>query len=153
MYDGKCEVMEKYDLDKLRALPIEGVADRLGLKVKNHKALCPFHADSHPSLPFHVKWNTYKCFVCDVHGDPITLVMESIVIPGVTLLKSEDVKLLASLREEKKTVFHIYPDKDEAGERLYRQLLQAANEIGACLIRDELPEGYKDFGQWWAHNT
>ena len=153
MHDGKCEVMEKYDLDKLRAFPIEGVADRLGLKVKIHKALCPFHADSHPSLSFHVKWNTYKCFVCDVHGDPITLVMESIVIPGVTLLKSEDVKLLASLREEKKTVFHIFPDKDEAGERLYRQLLQAANEIGACLIRDELPEGYKDFGQWWAHNT
>ena len=77
MHDGKCEVMEKYDLDKLRAHPIEGVADRLGLKVKNHKALCPFHADSHPSLSFHVKWNTYKCFVCDVHGDPITLVMES----------------------------------------------------------------------------
>ena len=39
---------------------------------------------------------------------------------------------------------------DEAGERLYRQLLNAANEIGACLIRDELPEGCKDFGQWWA---
>ena len=312
--------MEKFDLDKIRALPIEGVADRLGLKVKKHKALCPFHADSHPSLSFHVKWNTYKCFVCDAHGGPITLVMEmtgksfveacrwladehnviltewrpaekpkkdfppdveflselvkhpvlnaeardflfckrrihpsvvswlgitsisvptpcwrygkpyydapsllfpyrdrngilmnvqsrylgreagiprfrfpsrsecriyglpvverlktgeglwlsegvtdclallssgrkAIAIPGATLLKPEDVKLLASLREEKKTVFHIFPDKDEAGERLYRQLLQAANEIGACLIRDELPEGYKDFGQWWAHNT
>ena len=77
MHDGKCEVMEKYDLDKLRALPIEGVADRLGLKVKNHKALCPFHADSHPSLSFHVKLNTYKYFVCDVHVDPITLVTES----------------------------------------------------------------------------
>ena len=59
MHDGKCEVMEKYDLDKLRAHPIEGVAVRLGLKVKKHKALCPFHADSHPSLSFHVKWNTY----------------------------------------------------------------------------------------------
>ena len=78
---------------------------------------------------------------------------KAIVIPGVTHLKSEDVQLIASLREEKKTVFHIFPDKDEAGERLYRQLLQAANEIGACLIRDELPEGYKDFGQRWAHNT
>ena len=31
--------MEKYELDKLRALPIEGVAGRLGLKVKKHKAL------------------------------------------------------------------------------------------------------------------
>ena len=75
---------------------------------------------------------------------------KAIAIPGATLLKSEDVKLLASLRVEKKTVFHIFPDKDEAGERLYRQLLNAANEIGACLIRDELPEGCKDFGQWWA---
>jgi DNA primase len=75
---------------------------------------------------------------------------KAIAIPGATLLKPEDVKLLASLREEKKTVFHIFPDKDEAGERLYRQLLNAANEIGACLIRDELPEGCKDFGQWWA---
>ena len=68
--------MERFDLDKIRALPIEGVADRLGLKVKKHKALCPFHADSHPSLSFHVGHNTYKCFVCDAHGGPITLVME-----------------------------------------------------------------------------
>ena len=68
--------MEKYELDKLRALPIEGVAGRLGLKVKKHKALCPFHADSHPSLSFHVGRNTYKCFVCDAHGGPIDLAMK-----------------------------------------------------------------------------
>ena len=68
--------MERYEIDKLRALPIEGVADRLGLKVKKHKALCPFHADSHPSLSFHVGHNTYKCFVCDAHGGPIDLAMK-----------------------------------------------------------------------------
>ena len=68
--------MERYELDKLRALPIEGVAERLGLKVKKHKALCPFHADSHPSLSFHVGRNTYKCFVCDAHGGPIDLTMK-----------------------------------------------------------------------------
>ena len=34
--------MERYEIDKLRALPIEGVADRLGLKVKKHKALVRF---------------------------------------------------------------------------------------------------------------
>ena len=75
---------------------------------------------------------------------------KAIAIPGATLLKAEDVKLLATLKQEKQTVFHIFPDRDEAGERLYRQLLRAANEIGACLVRDELPEGFKDFGQWWA---
>ena len=309
--------MEKHDIEKLRALPIEGVAGRLGLRVQKHKALCPFHADSHPSLSFHVGRNTYKCFVCDAHGGPIDLAMKltgkpfleacrwladehnvilsewkpaykpkkdyppdveyldrlvahpvlnedarrflyserrihpavvrwmgissisvatpcrrhgkpyydapsllfpyrdrqgrlmnvqsrylgrmdgvpsfrfangsvcriyglpvvehlqageglwlsegvtdclallssgrkAIAIPGATLLKPEDVKLLASLKEEKRTVFHIFPDRDEPGERLYRQLLHAANDIGACLIRDELPPGCKDFGQWWA---
>ena len=309
--------MEKFELDKLRKLPIEGVAERLGLRVRRHKALCPFHADSHPSLSFHVGRNTYKCFVCDAHGGPIDLAMKltgkpfieacrwladehnviltewkpaekprresppdveylsglvahpllnadaseflyrerkihpavvrwmgissislptpcrrhgrpyydapsllfpyrdrmgrlmnvqsrylgrmagiprfrfpsgsecrifglpvlerlqmgeglwlsegvtdclallssgrkAIAIPGATLLKPEDVKLLADLRTEKRTVFHIFPDQDPAGERLYRRLLQAMNDIGACLIRDSLPEGFKDFGQWWA---
>ena len=78
---------------------------------------------------------------------------KAIAIPGATLLKPEDVKLLGDLCAEKKTIFHIYPDKDEAGERLYHRLLQAANDIGACLIRDELPDGFKDFGQWWASQT
>ena len=309
--------MERFDIEKLRALPIEGVAERLGLAVKKHKALCPFHADSHPSLSFYTKRNMYKCFVCDAHGGPIDLTMKitgkpfveacrwladehnviltewkpadkpkkefppdveylgrlvehpvlnteareflfrerrlhpavvkwmgiasisvatpcwrfgkpyydapsllfpyrdrtgrlmnvqsrylgkeegvprfrfasrsecriyglpvverlqtgeglwlsegvtdclallssgrkAIAIPGATLLKPEDVKLLATLKTEKRTVFHIFPDRDEAGERLYRQLVNAINGIGACLIRDELPDGCKDFGQWWA---
>jgi hypothetical protein len=37
--------MEKYELQKLRDLPIEEVAERLGLRVVRHKALCPFHDD------------------------------------------------------------------------------------------------------------
>ena len=309
--------MEHFEIEKLRSLPIEGVAERLGLTVKKHKALCPFHPDSHPSLSFYAKRNMYKCFVCDAHGGPIDLTMKvtgksfveacrwladehnviltewkpaekpkkeyppdveylgrlvehpvlnteareflfrerrlhpavvrwmgiasisvatpcwrhgkpyydapsllfpycdrtgrlmnvqsrylgkeegvprfrfasrsecriyglpvverlqtgeglwlsegvtdclallssgrkAIAIPGATLLKPEDVKLLATLKSEKRTVFHIFPDRDEAGERLYRQLVNAINGIGACLIRDELPDGCKDFGQWWA---
>ena len=67
--------MEKYELQKLRDLPIEGVAERLGLRVARHKALCPFHADSHPSLSFKVSKNTYRCFVCGASGGTIDLVM------------------------------------------------------------------------------
>ena len=67
--------MEKYELQKLRDLPIEGVAERLGLTVRTHKALCPFHDDSHPSLSFCVRRNTYRCFVCGAHGGTIDLVM------------------------------------------------------------------------------
>ena len=67
--------MEKFELQKLRDLPIEGVAERLGLQVKRHKALCPFHDDHHASLSFHVRRNTYRCFVCGAHGGTIDLVM------------------------------------------------------------------------------
>ena len=68
--------MDKQELQKLRDLPIEGVAERLGLTVKHHKALCPFHADNHPSLSFKVSKNTYRCFVCGASGGPIDLVMK-----------------------------------------------------------------------------
>ena len=67
--------MEKYELQKLRDLPIEGVAERLGLRVRMHKALCPFHDDHHASLSFSVRRNTYRCFVCGASGGTIDLVM------------------------------------------------------------------------------
>jgi DNA primase len=67
--------MEKYELQKLRDLPIEGVAERLGLRVRMHKSLCPFHDDSHPSLSFKVSKNTFRCFVCGASGGTIDLVM------------------------------------------------------------------------------
>ena len=68
-------VMEKYELEKLRDLPIEGVAERLGLQVTRHKCLCPFHDDHHASLSFKVSRNTFRCFVCGASGGPIDLVM------------------------------------------------------------------------------
>jgi DNA primase len=68
--------MNKFELQKLRDLPIEGVAERLGLQVKMHKALCPFHADNHPSLSFSVRRNTFRCFVCGASGNTIDLVMK-----------------------------------------------------------------------------
>ncbi len=67
--------MDSTQLQKLRDLPIEGVAKRLGLRVVRHKSLCPFHNDHHASLSFKVSWNMFHCFVCGVSGGPIDLVM------------------------------------------------------------------------------
>ena len=67
--------MEKYELQKLRDLPIEGVAERLGLRVVRHKALCSFHDDHHASLSFSVRRNSFRCFVCGASGGTIDLVM------------------------------------------------------------------------------
>lgn len=68
-------MIEKYQLQRLIDLPIEGVAERLGLSVHRHKARCPFHNDAHPSLTFHVGKNRYRCYVCGAHGRSIDLVM------------------------------------------------------------------------------
>jgi len=65
--------MDKFQLQKLRDLPIEGVAERLGLQVCRHKSLCPFHDDHHASLSFSVARNTFRCWACGESGDSISL--------------------------------------------------------------------------------
>ena len=80
-------MIDKFDIEKLRALPIEGVAQRLGLTVSRHLSLCPFHNDRHPSLHFNVSRNTYKCYVCDAHGGPIDLVMRYLNKPFIEACK------------------------------------------------------------------
>ena len=56
--------MEKYEIQKLRELPIEKVAKEMGMKVEHHKALCPFHDDHHASLMFNKTKNSCRCYVC-----------------------------------------------------------------------------------------
>jgi len=70
--------MEKYEIEKLRSLPIEFVAERLGLRVTRHKSLCPFHDDHHASLTYNIRRNTFRCFVCNAHGGTIDLVMNTL---------------------------------------------------------------------------
>lgn len=71
-------MIDQYTIQRLRDLPIEGVAERLGLRVVHHKSLCPFHDDTHASLTFYQAKNTYRCFVCDAHGGPIDLAMHKL---------------------------------------------------------------------------
>ena len=68
--------MDRLEIERLRELPIEAVAERLGLHVVRHKCLCPFHDDHHASLSFRVSKNTFRCFVCGASGGPIDLVMK-----------------------------------------------------------------------------
>ena len=67
-------MIEQHVIARLEATPIEDVAERLGIHVNRHKAICPFHDDSHPSLTFNTLINRYRCYVCDAHGGVIDLV-------------------------------------------------------------------------------
>ena len=73
MMVSKCQSQSVKDI---RAMPIEEVAMKMGIEVgRQHKALCPFHQDRHPSLHFDIKRNRYKCFSCGASGNVIDLVM------------------------------------------------------------------------------
>lgn len=73
--------MNKEQLQRLRSLPVEAVAERLGLRVVRHKSLCPFHDDHHASLSYSPSRNTFRCFVCDARGGTIDLVMRHLNMP------------------------------------------------------------------------
>ncbi len=68
-------MLDRLIIQRLRDLPIEQVAERVGLHVVRHKSLCPFHDDHRPSLTFHARSNTFRCFSCGAQGGPIDLVM------------------------------------------------------------------------------
>lgn len=66
-------MISRTDIQKISDLPIEQVADALGLTVRRHWSLCPFHSDSHPSLYYRVSANKYRCYVCGEYGGAIDL--------------------------------------------------------------------------------
>ena len=68
-------MLDKSTIQQLRDLPIEVVAERLGLRVTRHKSLCPFHDDHHASMTYSTSRNIYRCFACGAHGGTIGLVM------------------------------------------------------------------------------
>lgn len=70
-------MFSKETIQRLNGINIEQVAEALKMQVSHHKTLCPFHADSRPSLTFYLRTNRYRCFVCGAHGGTIDLVMNT----------------------------------------------------------------------------
>ena len=95
--------MDRLELQKLRDLPIEGVAERLGFRVTRHKCLCPFHDDHHASMSFFVRRNTFRCFVCSASGGNIDLVMRYLnkdFLEACRWLADENNVIVSSLSHE-----------------------------------------------------
>lgn len=63
-------------VEKLDALSIYDVAEKLGIAVSRNLALCFIHQDHHPSLHFKKSTNSWKCYVCGVGGHSIELVKQ-----------------------------------------------------------------------------
>ena len=73
---------------------------------------------------------------------------KAIAVPSATLLTPDVVEILRQYAPH--SALHIYPDRDQAGERLFAELAKVANAVGVPLVRHELPEGCKDFSDAFA---
>lgn len=70
---------------------------------------------------------------------------KAIAIPSATLLSRADAGLLRALATERQTTFHMYPDRDAPGERLFMQLSQVLTN----LVHHQLPPTCKDFADYY----
>ena len=69
----------------------------------------------------------------------------AIAIPSATLLTRKDVELLTTLSSSLSLSFHMYPDRDEPGERLFLQL----QKVLPTLVHHQLPQDCKDFSEYY----
>ena len=114
--------MERYEIEKLRSLPCEGVAQRLGLTIKRHKALCPFHNDHTPSLTF--KGSKFKCWSCGESGDSISLVEKVLskdFLDACRWLADEHNVIISSFRDQEDSDARQKPFDPNRYERFFER--------------------------------
>ena len=68
---------------------------------------------------------------------------KAIAVPSATLLNPDEVKLIAP-----KNLF-MYPDSNKAGENLFKKLSELLYENYSSIIRLSLPEGVKDYSDYY----
>ena len=70
---------------------------------------------------------------------------KAIAIPSATLLSRKDKEQLSILNSQLSITFHMFPDRDEPGERLFLQL----REVLPSLVHHQLPQDCKDFSDYY----
>lgn len=74
---------------------------------------------------------------------------KAVAIPSATTLHDAEVRLLLDLHDRLSTPFHMYPDADVPGERLFLQL----RDLLPGLTHHHLPPGCKDFSDYYLSIT
>ena len=75
---------------------------------------------------------------------------KAIAIPSATLLSQKDIEQLSIINSQLSISYHMFPDRDAPGERLFLQLQQ----VLPTLQHHQLPPGCKDFSEFYikGHN-
>lgn len=89
-------------------------------KGNDYKAICPFHADSNPSLSISPSKNVFKCFTCNIAGNALQFIMLYKKVPFgeaikefKTILNINDSNLdryinsVSKINEEEQEIFNV----------------------------------------------
>jgi len=64
--DQKTQILDRLSFEDFYQNELQNLKATSG---GNHQALCPFHADTAPSLSVNFKTGLFKCFGCEAQGD------------------------------------------------------------------------------------
>lgn len=119
--------MARYDYKAIsQAADMRDVLAACGIAVENNKALCPFHADRHPSMQ--VYRDGYHCFVCGAHGDAIDLIQH---VKRCT--RKEAAQIVAGIAG---CTIEVATDYDLVQRRIQRELAELEYDLDVDRLHD-----------------
>ena len=87
-------------------------------------------------------------YICEGASDTWSMLSsgyKAIAIPSATLLTKKDIEQLSIVNCQLSIRFHMFPDRDEPGERLFLQL----QKVLPSLVHHQLPPDCKDFSDYY----
>lgn len=105
---------------------------------RDHKAICPFHNDTRPSLQISRQYQNYRCWSCDAKGDVFDFVMKFEKVEfGEALRMLAD---RAGIRLDAAAT-----PQDETRSRLLRAMRWAEELYRGCLLEDPLADAARSY--------
>ena len=106
-------------------------------------ALCPWHADSRPSLQVNPDRQTWRCWVCDIGGDAFSYVMQresGISFREALEMLAERAGIPLSTHGRK-----ITPGSPDDKNTLYKAMAWAEDQLHRCLLESPEAEPARDY--------
>ncbi|MGI8980238.1 MAG: DNA primase [Pirellulaceae bacterium] len=136
--DAKEQIRQKVDI-----VDLVGSSIPLRRAGRNYAGLCPWHADSKPSLNVNPERQTWKCWVCDIGGDIFSFVMQREGCDFVQALKMLAERAGINLDEGHKK--KIEPGSPDDKNTLYQCCDWAAKQFHEYLLRSEAAEVARNY--------
>lgn len=125
----------------IKDTPISGVINfyhSISKKGQNYVGICPFHADTKPSMSVNDQKGLYKCFACGAGGDAIKFVQDLQNLNFIESVKDIAGKLGLVIEEQHKK-------KENPKIDMGLRVLSVANKIYKKISNEVSPSTYLNF--------